>query len=269
MSKRKEAVAGMFYPSNKIELENMIKSYLDKVELKEKLDSIKAVVCPHAWYIYSWEIAAYSYKAIEKNWDNIPKTFVILWPSHYSYFSWVSVWMYDYFSTPLWDIEVDKSLWEDLMNKYPDIFNNFEEAHIKEHSLEVQLPFLKYISAWRDFKILPMIFWEVDPIIVWEILNELKKENDFFIIVSSDLSHYKSYDEAIELDDRTLKSFMWEKLEDIKNDAEACWVAPWICLNQIAKLNNWKVELLDYRNSWDTSWTKEQVVGYASLIYKK
>lgn len=268
MEVRKEAVANMFYPADKTELKAMIRSFLAKVKLKEKYENTKAVVCPHAWYIYSGEIAAYSYKAIEENWENIPPTFVLLWPSHHNLFSWVSIWMYEAYSTPFWNIEVDLELWKDLINRFPEVFNELKEPHLKEHSLEVQLPFLKYISKWNDFKILPMIFWEVNPLLVWKMLNEILKEKDFFIIVSSDLSHYKPYNEAKEIDSKTIESFLSEDIDKIINNADACWAIPWVCLNEIAKLNNWKAKLLNYKNSWDTAWDKNRVVWYASLIYK-
>jgi AmmeMemoRadiSam system protein B len=268
MLTRKTSVAWTFYPSDKNELKWLINEYMDNVSISEETTNLKAVVCPHAWYIYSWHIAAYSYKAMLDNLDSISKkTIVLLCPSHYVSLDKVAVWLYDELETPLGNLGVNKKLWEELINDYPEYFVKNFKSFEQEHSLEVQLPFLKYIFWERDVKILPLVFWWVDFSEVWKILNLLYKRDDLFFIVSSDLSHYKPYNEATSIDYNTLTTFLTRNSSIIAWSADACWIYPWITLNEIANSNNWNTKILKYLNSWDTAWDKNRVVWYASVIY--
>jgi len=267
MSIRKTVVADMFYPKNPNELSNNIKKYIKNVDINIKKMNIKWVVVPHAGYIYSGSIAAYSYKIIKQNWKNIPKTFVILAPSHYEYMEFASCWMFEEYETPLGNIEVDLELWKELMDNYPDYFNFLAKAHKEEHSIETQLPFLKYISWWDNFKILPILVGNINPIEIGEILLKLSQKKDLFFIVSSDLSHYKHYEDAGAIDQDTLRSFLSQDIKNIAENADACGIYPWLVLNQISYLSKWHPKLLKYANSGDTAWWKEQVVWYASLVY--
>ncbi len=266
MLSRKMSVSDTFYPWDKNILKNMINDFFEKVTFDFKKVP-KALVCPHAWYIYSWQTASYSYKLLQENLDKIPKTIILLCPSHYVEFKWVSVWIYDKLKTPFWDLEVDKDLARNLLKNYSEYFLTNYEALDKEHSLEVQLPFLKYIIKDKDFKILPLVFWDVNPFKIWEILNAISKDNRIFFIVSSDLSHYLEYSDACDVDKNTIDSFLSKDNKEIFENAEACWIYPWLSINEIANINNWKTELLKYQNSWDTAWGKDRVVGYGSLVY--
>lgn len=265
---RKTSVAWTFYPWNKNELIGLIKNFMENVSLPKKTSDLKAVVCPHAWYIYSWQVAAYSYTAILNNLESISKkTIVLLCPSHFVSLNKVAVWLYDELETPLWNLSVDKEKWEELINNYSDYFVKNFRSFEQEHSLEVQLPFLKYIFWNTDVKILPLVFWWVDFKEVWKILNNLNKNNDLFFIVSTDLSHYKAYNNAMNIDYNTLDSFLSKNSSIIASWADACWIYPWITLNEIANLNNWNIKILKYLNSWDIAWDKDRVVWYASVIY--
>ena len=265
---RKQTVANMFYPWDKRELLIMLNDFFNNTFIKWNNTFIKAVVCPHAWYVYSWETATYSYKIIKENWNDIKKkTIVLLCPSHYVNFGKVSVWLYDELETPLWNIKVDKKLWKKLINKFPEKFISDLTPHEKEHSLEVQLPFLKFI-AWKDnFKVLPLVFWQTNPIEVWSILSGILKEEDIFLIVTSDLSHYENYTEAKQKDQITINNFLSLNTDNIILCSKACWINPWLALNEIARQNNWTPKLINYMNSWDTAWNKDKVVGYASVAY--
>lgn len=268
MFNRKTTVAWIFYPSDKNELKWLINNFMDNISTAEKIKDLKAVVCPHAWYIYSWQVAAYSYKTIQDNLDSISKkTIILLCPSHFVSLNKVAVWLYDELETPLGNLCVNKKLWDELINSYPDYFTENFEAFEQEHSLEVQLPFLKYIFWEKDIKILPLIFWWVDFKEIWKMLDLFYKREDLFFIVSSDLSHYKKYNEATTIDLNTLTTFLTTNSLIIAESADACWIYPWITLNEIATLNNWNPKLLKYLNSWDTAWDRDRVVGYASVIY--
>lgn len=267
MVTREMAVSNLFYSADKYYLEKKFRDFFSWIKSIFIPRKPKALVCPHAGYIYSWQVASYSYKLLEHDLGKIPHTIVLLCPSHYVNFKWVSVWLYDMLKTPFWDLEVDKLLAEKLLNDYPEHFTLNYKANNGEHSMEVQLPFLKYIIKDKNFKILPLIFWYSDPVIIWWILDEISKKYPLFYIVSSDLSHYMPYENAVKMDKKTINSFLSEDTQKIVNNAEACWVYPWLALNEIASRNKWQAKLLKYQNSWDTAWGKEQVVGYASLAY--
>lgn len=260
-------VAGAFYPESKEEILMMIDDFFKNIKTKSKVNKLKAIVAPHAWYIYSGQVAAYSYQALKNNRKTIPKTFVIMAPSHYEYFDGVSVWLYDAFETPLGKLSVDKKIGERLIKDNPDYFSFVPAAYEQEHSVEVQLPFLQYIGTW-PYKILPLIFGNVNPIEVGKILFNLSQKEDIFIIVSSDLSHFMRYDAAIQTDEITLTDFIHKETEKIINEWDACGIHPRLALNQIAIQAKRTPELLQYKNSGDTTGEKSRVVGYGSVIYR-
>ncbi len=267
MNIREPAVADIFYPQNPHELSTMIENYLNNVDISIKNKQIKWIVSPHAGYIYSGPIAAYAYDVIKENWNNIPKTFVILAPSHHEYMEFASCGIFDEYKTPLGNIKVDLKLGNQLINDYADWFSFLPKAHEKEHSVEVQLPFLQYVSKWNDFEILPILVGNINPIEIGNILYKISKTKDIFFIVSSDLSHYSSYEDASSIDQNTLRWFLSQNIKTIAETADACGIYPWLVLNQVSILSNWHPKLLKYANSGDTAWWKEQVVGYASLVY--
>ncbi|MFA5916901.1 MAG: AmmeMemoRadiSam system protein B [Candidatus Gracilibacteria bacterium] len=267
MLSRKMAVSDIFYPENKIILKEMIDDFFDNINQDFDIINPKALVCPHAGYIYSGQVASYSYKLLQKNIKTIPKTIVLLCPTHYVDFLGVSVGLYDELETPFGNLKVDKKLGENLLTNYPEFFKTNFESQDKEHSMEVQLPLLKYIIGEQDIKILPLVFGQINPLEIGYILNDILKEKNVFIIVSSDLSHYKDYNTATNLDKKSINSFLSKDLKDIINNADACGLYPWLCLDQIAILNNWDVKLLKYLNSGDTTGSKDKVVGYSSLVY--
>ena len=297
-------VAGAFYPSSKEAIMKMMKEFFANVQKdhhqlsSDRNHQLSAVVAPHAWYIYSGQIAAYSYTALQEYIKHLvpsPKshipTFVILAPSHYEYFEGVSVWLFDKFETPLGTIDTDMALGKKLINDYPDYFSFVPAAYDQEHSYEVQLPFLQYILQksevivqsseknrkdsnthnssllTHNFKILPLVFWNVNPIEVGNILYELSKKEEMFFIVSSDLSHFMEYSNAVKTDEETLQDFVDKDIDKIVHEADACGIHPRLALTQIAIKAKWTPELLKYMNSGDTAGDKSRVVWYWALIY--
>ncbi len=266
-------VAGAFYPSDKTKLLSLLDSFFANVKIDKEIKDLKAIVAPHAGYIYSGQVAAYSYTILQEylkfkisNSKFQISTFVILAPSHYEYFEGVSVGVFDKFETPLGTIDTDMELGKKLINQYPDTFSFVPAAFDQEHSYEVQLPFLQYIATGK-YKILPLIFWNVNPIQVGDILFELSKKKEMFFIVSSDLSHFMEYSNAVKTDEDTLNDFIEKDITKIVNEADACGIHPRLALTEIAIKAKRKPELLKYLNSWDTAWDKSRVVGYGSVIY--
>jgi AmmeMemoRadiSam system protein B len=261
MPVRLPAVAGQFYPGNPDDLRETIQRYLAEAALSEGLGNVRAVVAPHAGYVYSGPTAGYAFKALaalpKKTW-----TVFLLGPAHRVYFSGVALGGYSAFRTPLGDVPVATGRVREMLSR-ASLYVEASQAHVPEHCLEVEVPFLQV--ALSDMELVPMLFGQVDPQAVVVDLVEHVGDDDL-IVVSSDLSHHHPYQEARQLD--------LDLLEALKNgDAtgvlggEACGRAPVVTLMGISSHKGWRPHVLDYRTSGDTAGDKWQVVGYASVAY--
>ena len=195
MKIRPMKVADAFYPADTAILKQMLDYFFSNIE-PFKIDDIKAAVAPHAWYVYSGQVAAYTYEAIRQNLDNIPKTIFIMSPDHYIWMNKVLVWNYDEVETPFWNLKVDKQVVNELLENFSNLFTDEFLAYDQEHAQETQYPFLKYI-LWENsdnFKIVPLIFGQVNVMQIAAILENYVWKA--FFLVSSDLSHYHPYEEA-------------------------------------------------------------------------
>ncbi|MCX6803829.1 MAG: AmmeMemoRadiSam system protein B [Candidatus Diapherotrites archaeon] len=249
---RNPIYAGAFYPSDKKELSKMIDSFLSTVNKNEpkKLDGkLAALIVPHAGFVYSGPTAAFGFKSLSKS---SPKRIILLGPSHQKYlkgcFGFSGIW-----STPLGKINVQ--------NAGLNIIEDDEE-----HSLEVELPFLQ--KTLKNFEFVPIIYGEIN----YEELSKICKgaaDIDSVIIASSDLSHYNSYDKAVAIDKNTISAILSLDLEEFSRAGDACGKIGIAALMLLAKENNWKPVLLDYRNSGDTAGDKDNVVGYCAIAFFK
>ncbi|HIH77421.1 MAG TPA: MEMO1 family protein [Halobacteria archaeon] len=273
---RSPAVAGQFYPANKGELADMISTFLANVDSKtidDKLagaDRIFGGVVPHAGYIYSGQTAAYTYAALERlNKDT--DTFVLFGPNHTGLGSPVSV-SSDKWMTPFGVVEPDL----DVIKRIPPlIIDRDEVAHIYEHSIEVQLPFLQYIFG--SFKIVPIILGMQDKETVLEVadsiiaaISGLDKKITF--IASSDLSHYVPERVAHQKDRRLIDTIerldvdgLYKVLYD--ENVSACGFG---CISTVINISKRfgaeKGRLLKYSTSADVSGDRLRVVGYSSIV---
>jgi MEMO1 family protein len=270
---RKPVVAGSFYPSNPNELKKDIDGYIKKAE-KKKLDGVLlGLISPHAGYVYSGPVAAYSYKQLIGSGVELV---VVLAPSHRARFGGASVIDSGIYETPLGQLDIDEKIGKALINE--SHFTFIKEVHSVEHSLEVQVPFLQQVLG--NFKIVPIVIgaYDIDSCkaIAGGLFNCLKDEKrKFVIIISTDLSHYHPYDSAVKIDRLfidALKSADEEKVDNVltSNKAEACGHGPVLSgLVLCKKLGASKVEILHYANSGDTAGGKGEVVGYLSAAIVK
>ena len=270
---REPAVAGMFYPDKPDLLSSDVKKYLENAK-KEKIEGeIIALLSPHAGYMYSGQVAAYAYKLIEgKDLDSV----VMIAPSHQALFKGASLYDRGGFRTPLGVVPIDVELSKKLMERRKEI-QFLPEAHVQEHSLEVQIPFLQIVS--KSFKLVPIV---MEPYWSWETCQSLAsaiaetvKGKKVLLVASSDLSHYHPYDHAIRLDKIVLnriEQFDPEGLyRDLKeNRCEACGGGPIISIMLAAKaLGANRGKVLKYLNSGDVTGDRSRVVGYgAAVLYK-
>lgn len=264
---RPPAVAGMFYPGHEKTLANEIKEYVAHADLSALPDSdrVRAVVAPHAGYVYSGPTAGYAYQALRASRPAGRTTIYLLGPAHRAWFTGVSTGDFN-FSTPLGVAPTDRSTVENLWT-LSERYQPLPEAHRDEHSLEVQVPFLQ--QALSDFDLVPLLFGEVEPGAVGrDLANRLRNEPESRLVISSDLSHFHDYETAQRLDrDFIADVLAGDQAAVLGNRQGACGRAPIVALMEMAAELGWTPHLLDYRNSGDTAGDRRRVVGYAAIAY--
>ena len=269
---RESVAAGSFYAGNPGELSSQINEFLDNTESSD-IKNIKAIICPHAGYIYSGQVAAYSYKQIVgQKFDSV----FLIAPSHSEYFDFISIYSGDAYRTPLGLVHVDKERSKILADNSMGIKLSVY-GHRDEHSLEVQLPFLQVL--FKSIKIVPVVIGNQNNQNIEELgksIGSLFKNEKILIIASTDLSHYHPYDIAVSLDQKVKKlidDFDQERLmtEFISNNAEMCGGGPVISAMIASKILGANAsKILIYKNSGDISGDRSAVVGYlAAAFYKK
>jgi len=260
---RKAVWAGKFYPSDSKELETIINRLTKQAKKIQDLNvpdaKLKAVIMPHAGYIYSGLTAAHTSFVLEnKQFKNV----ILMGPDHRVGINFASISNASFYETPLGKVQISdisKKLLTYSIFKYETKCDNYE------HSLEVILPFLQIYL--KNFKLLPIVIGHIDPISIYEKIDSCL-DNDTLIVVSTDLSHYLSYKNAIKKDKETIDMILNFDFENLKqSENAACGIIPIITLLQIAKKNKWQPILLHYSNSGDTSGTKDRVVGYAAIAF--
>lgn len=259
---RPPAVAGAFYPGEAHALARDVDAML--AEARRSQVRPKALVVPHAGYVYSGPVAATAYKALE-NLQPKPTKVVLLGPAHHVGFHGLALPSVDALRTPLGVVPVDKAL-ELEVRRFPFVVDG-PRAHEREHSLEVQLPFLQRVLG--EFTVLPLCVGHASPREVEQVLDAVWGGDETLIVVSSDLSHYLPYDEARAVDAETAKRIA--ALDEADLDGEqACGVYPLSGLLVSARDHGLVVQQLDLRNSGDTAGDKGRVVGYGAFaLFRK
>jgi len=272
------AVAGQFYPENEKELNQMIDEFLKSAKVSHIEGEIFGILVPHAGYVFSGAVAAHCYKSIEgKDFETV----ILIGDSHYEYFDGASIWDRGEWETPLGRVKVDQELAKEILNFSKRFFVK-DSAHLFEHSLEVQIPFLQKVL--KNFKILPIIFGSEDK--DWKDLAKailkLMEKRKILVVASSDLSHYPPYEVALKADKRTIEGILSldpqkfkEKIENLKKlfshvDTFACAQDTIKTILEISRNLKGKAKLLKYQNSGDTIYgEKSQVVGYGAVAVTK
>jgi len=256
---REPIAAGTFYPSAPLELKEMIEGFLKEANVELPF-SPRALIVPHAGYVYSGLVAAYAYKSIQgKKYSRV----VLLGPSHHFAFEGLTASSADFWQTPLGKVKTLKK--ED----FPYLQGNVDvqedaSIHQPEHCLEVQLPFLQIVL--KDFRIFPLLMGDIFPKKAAGLLSPLL-DNETLLIVSSDLSHYLSYNEAKKADQVTIGAILQEDPINFQEKGEACGKMPIATLMYIAQEKHWQPHLLKALNSGDITGDLSRVVGYASFAY--
>lgn len=260
---RNPAVAGTFYPANAAELRSMLNTFLSPLQPAQEAGTVpKAMIVPHAGYIYSGPVAASAYRLLWPARDSIQRV-VLLGPSHRVPLFGLAVSSADAFSTPLGQIALDKAAIKSIL-EFPQV-KLMDQAHSLEHSLEVQLPFLQTVLG--DFTLVPLVVGEASPQEVGEVLDILWGGDETLILISSDLSHYHDYNTARRMDQATSKAIEQLKPQAIHYD-DACGRNGINGLLLIAQKHGLQARTIDLRNSGDTAGPRDQVVGYGAYVFE-
>ena len=254
---RPAAVAGFFYPLDPVELRNSVRQYLAMVPDGDT-PAPKALIAPHAGYIYSGLTAAFAYASLSPRRSSITRV-ILLGPAHRVYVKGLALSSATHFSTPLGLIEIDQAAVAAL-KRLPQIIIS-DPAHQQEHSLEAHLPFLQCLLP--KFTLVPLVVGEAAPAEVAEVLELLWGGPETLIVISSDLSHYHDYPTACQIDSATTCAIENLQLEIIGPN-QACGCMPIRGLLQVACSRHLRVKTLDMRNSGDTAGTRDRVVGYGA-----
>ena len=263
---RKAGNKGRFYPAESKSMDDMIvhwnKVVDENIQDKDRLLlKPKAIVCPHAGYIFSGFTANIAYRVLA---NTNPKRVIVIGPSHHVYVKGISISEYDYYDTPYGNISIDTEYIQELKKVF-----NFEfekEAHFIEHSTETQMPFIK--KYLPNAKVIEIIYGNVEYATLSEIVKDLLRDPENAVVISSDLSHFYSLDKAEKVDRKCLEGFVNKSLSSLDDNCEACGLIGIKAIVKSAIDLNLKTKLLDYRTSSDASGDKSKVVGYMSgLIY--
>src|ERR671914_1619214 len=258
-SVRQAAVAGMFYPGDARALAEEVDELLGGIEeALPRLGYPKALVVPHAGYIYSGPVAARAYDELAPARGSVRRV-VLLGPVHRVAVKGLAVPSAGAFATPLGVVRVDGEALR-RARELPQVVES-DPAHALEHSLEVQLPFLQTLLG--EFSLVPLAVGMASVGEVAEVLERLWGGEETLIVISTDLSHYLAYDEARAVDAATL-SRIAACASDIEHD-EACGATPLNGLLAYARRRSLEVRLLAACNSGDTAGDKDRVVGYSSF----
>ncbi len=255
---RHPAVSGLFYPADQGVLAREVNAMLAAAHTSGV--SPKALIVPHAGYVYSGAIAASAYAALKGVAPRIRRV-VLLGPTHRVPVRGLALPGTDAFVTPLGPVQVDSAAAK-VIAHLPQVVVS-PQAHAQEHSLEVQLPFLQTVLT--DFKLLPLAVGMASAEEVTEVLELLWGGDETLIVISSDLSHYLPYDTAKRVDGATVHSIL-ELKQGIVHE-QACGATPINGMILAARRHRLTPQLLDLRNSGDTAGPRDGVVGYASFAF--
>lgn len=266
-------VSGQFYTSDPKELSAQIGRMIAEAGVEPYSTPVEIIIAPHAGYYYSGSVAGHSFKAVSLQKYN---TIIILAPSHFYGFDGISIWDHGGFETPLGIVDVDEDFAKDLTQGHSQISYD-PKAFAKEHSLEVEIPFLQ--KTFKDFKLVPVIIGQPSPQLLAEFAQKLNNaiggRDDVLVVVSTDFSHYHDDAFARKMDLRTIEAIKNQEAEQIyrecrNGEMEMCGCFPVITSLLLAKIRGLtEVDVLKYANSGDVSGKKDSVVGYGSIVFHK
>lgn len=255
---RKAAVAGQFYPGSPEKLQKAVYDYIEAVVAIDA-PAPKAIIAPHAGYVYSGPIAGTAYAHLAGS-NGAIRRVVLIGPAHRAPVPGLAASSAKVFTTPLGQVPLDEDGHEKILS-LPQV-EIYDHAHAREHCLEVHLPFLQTIFG--DFKVVPLVVGEASPSEVGQVLDRLWGASETVIVISSDLSHYYDYKTAVRLDKATSEAI--ETLQPLQ-EGQACGRKAINGLLHVARERGLFAHTVDLRNSGDTAGPRDQVVGYGAFVF--
>jgi AmmeMemoRadiSam system protein B len=254
---REPAVSGLFYPGDEDALARGVDAYLAEVPAAETRVCPKALIVPHAGFVYSGPIAASAFARL-RPFAGVVRRVVLVAPAHRAFVDGLAAPGVDALRTPLGDVRVATEVLATLPNVHDDA-----RAHAREHALEVELPFLQRVVP--DAEIVPLAVGRATPEEVAETLGAAYGGPETVLVVSSDMSHYLPYAEGRAVDAVTAAKIL-ELGADLTSD-EACGAAGINGLLVLARRHGLRGELIDLRSSGDTAGSRDEVVGYGAFAF--
>jgi len=259
--KRSMSVAGSFYPARAVELERYFEHFSSEYEENFTLPDVKsrAVIVPHAGYVYSGYSANIAYRVLQMSGV---KKFVVIGPSHRVAYGGVSLCNFSSYETPFGDIDAEANIVQKLKDKFA--LSCYVDAH-QEHSTEVQFPFIKHYMP--DAQIVELVYSKADPANISDIIDFVLAQDDCGVIISTDLSHFYNLSEANKLDNICLEAVDKLDAKRLHSGCEACGMIGVEAMIMSAKRLFLASHILDYRTSADASGDESRVVGYMSAYF--
>jgi MEMO1 family protein len=262
---RKAAVKGSFYPEACIKVKQYFKEFnitFDAMKIPDEIRNIipRAVIVPHAGYIYSGFTANFAYRFLK---HSKATRIIVIGPSHHHYFKGISGAYYETYETPCGELEIDSAYLFALAKQFNIGFE--PKAHQKEHSTEVQFPFIKHYFS--KIKVIELIYGEIEAKSLAQIINALLQNKDNAVVISSDLSHFHHLKEAHALDQHCLKGVKNLDIKALEKGCKACGRTGIQAMILAAKHLKLSSKLLDYRTSADVTGDSNSVVGYMSAMF--
>lgn len=263
---RESSVAGQFYAAKGEEIKVQIDTFNELLEkhLEDKSllkTEVKMIVSPHAGFIYSGFTANIAHRILA---SYEAKRVVVIGPSHRVYISGASIALHDTYNTPFGALEMDKTYAQELQKKHQLIFQ--KDAHF-EHSTETQMPFIKHY--FNSVKVCEIVYGDISYEKLSEVISDVLDEEGNVVVISTDLSHFHTLNQA-----RNLDRLCLEAMKEVDNEkmlysgCEACGKVGVMAALEVAKERNFQVDVLDYRTSADVTKDEDSVVGYMSAIMR-
>lgn len=259
MSTRNAFVRGHFYPQTCEEIKHYIAHF--NAAIQEPLPDVipRALIVPHAGYIYSGYTANLAYVCASKaSYERI----VVIGPSHRVYLEGASLSQYDTYESPCGDLDIDVSLCGTLREKF-SFLTHLPEAHA-EHSTETQIPFIQHY--FPHTKVIEIVYGKMDVHDLSSLIDTLLDMEKTLVVISTDLSHFYTQEEANVLDSICIEAIKTLNLEGFQG-CEACGMHGVQAMVMSAKKHDFKAHLLDYRTSFERSRDASRVVGYTSFLF--
>jgi AmmeMemoRadiSam system protein B len=263
--RRKAAAKGTFYPEQCRKIEIYFQKFNEMISSSFRADPIfkvspRAIVVPHAGYIYSGFTANVAYRLLSKTYA---RRVIVIGPSHRHAFEGISGSYFESYETPCGDIVIDTAYLIGLAKKFKIGFD--AKAHLKEHSTEVQMPFVKHYIP--KAKVIELVYGDISSHRIAEIITYLLSDKENIVVVSTDLSHFYTEEKARKLDNSCLEGIASLDTKWLERGCEACGITGLSAMIEAARTLHMKSKLLDYRTSSDYSGDKSRVVGYVSAVF--